>query len=85
MVKLGNINNSQLLIENNHLNFYNIDYDDNSLAEFVNKNKLSFCSKLVTTIEYTQEMTNKQKNMLIECFPNINKFNYTNISIKLFK
>ena len=82
MTKLSNIINSSLLIENYHLNFHNIEFDDNSLIEFVNNNKNYIFSKLVTTIEYTQELTDSQKNILNECFPNLIQFNYVKITVK---
>ncbi len=46
MIDLKNIQNSHLLIENNHLNFYNIKFDDESLLNFT-KNINSFIRGMV--------------------------------------
>jgi hypothetical protein len=74
MIDLKNIQNSHLLIENNHLNFYNIKFDDESLLNFT-KNINSFIRGMVDNICYSQEFTDYQKEIMYKYFPNLSIIN----------
>jgi hypothetical protein len=76
MTKLNKIINPHLLIENNHLNFFNIEFNDESLLEFIEKLKNIWCVILVDNIGSSQEFTENQKKILESCFININKYIY---------
>jgi hypothetical protein len=76
MVKLSSIKYPHLLIENSHLNFFGIEFDDNSLLDFINQvNSHSFICKLVDNIYSSQEFTEYQKQLMSECFPNLLIYN----------
>ncbi len=72
MIKLSSIINPYLLIENNHLNFFGIEFDDESLLDFINNmNKNNFICKMVDNICSSQEFTDYQKEIMNKCFPNL--------------
>ncbi len=75
MTKLSNIIYPHLLIMNNHLNFFGIEFDDESLLDFINTvDKYSFVCKMVDNICSTQEFTEHQKTIIKKAFPNLNLF-----------
>ncbi len=77
MVKLSSIINPHLLIENSHLNFFGIEFDDDSLLDFINKiSSHCFICKLVNNIYSSQKFTEYQKEIMIKCFPNLYTFGY---------
>ncbi len=76
MIKLNKIVYPHLLIENNHLNFFNIEFDDDSLLEFIEKVKNIWIIKFVDNIGSSQKFTENQKNILKSCFVNIDKYIY---------
>lgn len=74
-IPLEKINNQFALIENHYLNFYNISLTDESLVSFLSKfEKISFIKDMITVIgiKENQEISDKHKNMLQECFINWN-------------
>ncbi len=72
MHNISTIKYPLLLIENNHLNLYNIDFDDTTLIDFINKmKKNSFICNMVDNVCSSIEFTNYQKKMMIGCFPNL--------------
>jgi hypothetical protein len=76
MYHINTINFPHQLIENNHLNFYNIQFDDESLLTFINKmNKCSFICQMVDNIRSSQEFTDYQKELMNKCFPNLKIYN----------
>lgn len=70
------------LIENNHLNLYNIEFDNESLLKFVNKFNISWICKMVDNVCVSQEITDEQKNILINCFQNLKQFIYSPVTNK---
>ncbi len=63
-----------LLIENNHLNLYNTQFDTDSLLKFVEKFNNNFINSMVTNVCISQEITNEQKNILTSKFPNLQNY-----------
>jgi hypothetical protein len=74
MHHLNSIIYPHLLIENNHLNLINVQFDNESLVKFVKQFNNNFINSMVTEIRISQEITNEQKNILINCFPNLKHF-----------
>jgi hypothetical protein len=51
MININKITYPYLLIENSHLNFYKIEFDDSSLSQFIDKmKKHSFICNMVDNI-----------------------------------
>ena len=76
MISINKIAYPYLLIENSHLNFYNIEFDDKSLSEFIDKMKnYSFICGMVDNIRSSQEFTEHQKEMMSTCFPYLKSYN----------
>jgi hypothetical protein len=71
-----------LLIENNHLNLYNIEFDNESLLKFVDKFKNIWITQMVDNVRLSQEITDEQKNILINCFQNLKHFIYSPVNKK---
>ena len=63
-----------LLIENNHLNLYNTQFDTDSLLKFVEKFNNNFINSMVTNVCISQKITNEQKNILTSKFPNLQNY-----------
>ncbi len=75
MHQIDTIINPILLIENNHLNLYNTKFDDYSLLNFTNKVKnYKFICNMVSYMRSSQELTESQKNIMKQCFPNLKLF-----------
>jgi hypothetical protein len=69
------IANSHLLIENNHLNLFNIYFDDEKLEKALNNMIVpSFICNMVTNTCISIEITDKQKQILKNKFPNLETF-----------
>ena len=76
MININKITYPYLLIENSHLNFYKIEFDDSSLSQFIDKmKKHSFICNMVDNICCSQEFTEHQKEMMTKCFPNLKLYN----------
>ncbi len=72
MININQIAYPYLLIENNHLNFYKIEFDNSSLSQFIEKmKKHNLLCNMVDNICSTQEFTEYQKEMMSTCFPNL--------------
>ena len=72
---LEKINNQFALIENHYLNLYNLSLTDESLTSFISKfGQISFLKGMITVIgiKENQEISDKHKQMLQECFINWN-------------
>ena len=70
MTPINEVTYPYLLIENSHLNFYNIKFDDELLSQFIDKmKKHSFICRMVDNIRSSQEFTDHQKEMMSICFP----------------
>ncbi len=74
MIRLSKIMYPELLKENYHLNFYNIEFNDSELKEYINNIKNSFTNILITNVESTQEFTDEQKKLLQVVYPNLTHF-----------
>ncbi len=74
-IPLEKIGNQFALIENHYLNLYNISLTDESLASFISKfGQISFLKGMISVIgiKENQEISDKHKQMLQECFINWN-------------
>lgn len=76
MIPLDKICNQFALFENNYLNFYNIEFTDESLNDFLNQvEKFSFFKDMISIIgiskiqEQNQTITSKQIEMIKKTFP----------------
>ena len=74
MIDIKTIVYPWLLIENNHLNLYNVKFDNESLIKFVEQFNNKFINSMVEYICISQEITNEQKNILTNHFPNLKVF-----------
>ena len=74
MTPLNKILCPYLLVENYHLNFFNIEYNDETLLDFVNLMKKISTSDYITNIAISQEPTEYQKSLLKSCFPNLKHY-----------
>jgi hypothetical protein len=76
MTPINKIAYPYLLIENSHLNFYNIEFDDESLSQFIDKmKKHTFICGMVNNILSSKEFTDHQKEMMSTCFPYLKLYN----------
>lgn len=76
MIPLDKICNQFALFENYYLNFYNIEFTDESLNDFLTQvEKISFFKDMISAIgiskiqEQNQTITSKQIEMLKKTFP----------------
>ena len=75
LTNILSISNSHLLIENHHLNLYNVYFDDETLEKALN-NMIApyFVCNMVTNTCISIEITDKQKQLLKNKFPNLENF-----------
>jgi hypothetical protein len=74
MINISTIFNPLHLIENEHINLYGIDFDDNSLRNFLNIIKQTGAPWVINnirTIKLSKRLNETQRELLTNCFVNL--------------
>ena len=67
---IDTIMNQYALFENYVLNLYNISFDDDSLSRFIENVNYNCINQMITNIITTQQISENQKKLLKNTFPN---------------